>query len=213
MAGICLGKIGSLILKPNGTIDIGPLPASFGFRGPFSSPIDYFLSWAANAKFKNSAFLLRGPNENPALEALKHEVECFPTRLASTLKERPPASCISYPIVHKDFLIHNILLDEEYNVVGVIDWENAHSAPFDVFTALTTMYFHFDSKALSMIPDEKHGRKYLHDIIRKEKEMQLANKISSSFGSTLGDIGHCMNLFEEGKATSFSHVLGRYIKS
>lgn len=213
MASICLGKIGSLIFGADGMVDIGPLPASFGFQGPFSSPIDYFLSWSANAKFKNSKFLLKQSNDDTTLKALKHEVECFPARLASALEDRPPTGGTSYPLVHKDFLIHNILFDEEYNVVGVIDWENTHSAPFEVFAALTNMYSHFDSKALHMVPNEKDGKAYIHDVMHEEVKMKLANKISSSFGSILGDIGYCMNLFEEGRATCFTHVLKRYVES
>jgi hypothetical protein len=34
----------------------------------------------------------------------------------------------------------HMLFDDAYNVVGVIDWENAHSAPFEVFTAPTNMH-------------------------------------------------------------------------
>lgn len=213
MSSICLGKIGSLILGANGMVEIGPLPASFGFRGPFSSPIDYFLSWSASAKFKNSKFLVAQSNDDATLQALKHEVEIFPARLASAMEEKPPTSCTSYPLVHKDFLIHNILFDEEYNVVGVIDWENTHSSPFEVFAALTNMYSHFDSKTLHMVPDERDGKAYIHDVMHEEVKMKLANKVSSSFGSILGDIGYCMNLFEEGRATWFTHILKRYTES
>jgi hypothetical protein len=68
MATICLEKIGSLIL--GGEVEIGPLPASFGFQGPFSSPIDYFLSWTAHAKFKNSKFLYKEPTDDQTLQIL-----------------------------------------------------------------------------------------------------------------------------------------------
>jgi hypothetical protein len=66
MSTICLDKICSLVLGLGGTVEIGPLPASFGFQGPFSSPIDYYLSWTAHAKFKNSKFLCKGPNDDEA---------------------------------------------------------------------------------------------------------------------------------------------------
>ncbi|CZT43437.1 uncharacterized protein RSE6_03478 [Rhynchosporium secalis] len=36
MATAKISKLGSLVLGPNGTVDIGPLPAAFGFEGPFS---------------------------------------------------------------------------------------------------------------------------------------------------------------------------------
>lgn len=213
MSTVCLRKIGSLVLGPEGTIEIGPLPASFGFQGPFSSPIDYYLSWTAHAQFKNSKFRCKGPNDDQALKRLKHDVESFPASLARALKKRPPStsSSESYPLIHWDFLLHNVLFDEEYNVVGLPDWENTYSAPFEVFVAHTNMYSHFDSNALRMVPDEEGGVEYMNDVRREEEKMQTPNKISYYVGNSLCDISHCMSLFEEGKATRFSQVLNRYI--
>jgi hypothetical protein len=213
MSTICLEKIGSLILGPEGTIEIGPLPSSFGFQGPFAQPIDYYLSWTAHAKFKNSKFLCEEPNDDQALKTLKHEVKCFPASLARALKERPPpiSSSEGYPLIHWDFLLHNVLFDEQYNVVGLPDWENTYSAPFEVFVAHSNMYSHFDSKALRMVPDEEGGVEYMNDVICEEEKMQTPRRISSYVGNNLCDISHCMSLFEEGKATRFSQVLDRYI--
>lgn len=71
MATASISRLGSLLLGPNGTIDIGPLPASFGFEGPFSSEADYFLSWAAHAKFGNVEFLRGRQEDNDRLRTLK----------------------------------------------------------------------------------------------------------------------------------------------
>jgi len=212
MATICLDKIGSLVLGPEGDVEVGPLPAPFGFQGPFSSPIDYFLSWAAHAKFKNSKFLCKGPSDDQTFQTLQHEVECFPIDLVAALKARPPPTSSSegYPLIHWDFLLHNILFDEQFNIVGLPDWENTYSAPFEVFVAHTNMYSHFDSKQLRMVPDEKEGVEYMADVMHEEEKMQPADRISSFTGSILGDISYCMSLFEEGRAACFSQVLNRY---
>ncbi|CZT09981.1 uncharacterized protein RAG0_14585 [Rhynchosporium agropyri] len=77
-----------------------------------------------------------------------------------------------YPIVHRDFLPHNILFDDAYNIVGMIDWEFAHSAPLEVFAALTNMYSHFDAKTLDVVTDtDEEGRQYIEDIMNEEKDM------------------------------------------
>jgi aminoglycoside phosphotransferase (APT) family kinase protein len=215
MATASINKLGSLVLGPNGTIDIGPLPASFGFEGPFTSTADYFLSWAAHAKFGNLDFLHGRLEDNDRLRSLKRAVISFPSRLKSAVEKRssrnPTAYENRYPIIHRDFLPHNILFDDTYNVVGVIDWEFAHSAPLEVFTALTNMYSCFDSKTLHAVTDrDKEGRQYIKDVIDEEKDIRQGCKLSQTFGSILGDIGLCMTYFEEGRAVSFGELLDRY---
>ncbi len=217
MATASISKLGSLVLGPNGTIDIGPLPASFGFGGPFSSAADYFLSWAAHAKFGNLDFLRGRLEDNDGLRSLKQAVISFPSRLKSAAEKkssRNPTTCENrYPIVHRDFLLHNILFDDTYNVVGVINWEFAHSAPLEVFAALTNMYSRFDSKTLHVVTDsDDEGKQYIEDVMDEEKDIQQGCKLSKSFGSILGDIGLCMAYFEEGRAVSFGELLDRYKK-
>ncbi|KAF4627968.1 hypothetical protein G7Y89_g10190 [Cudoniella acicularis] len=204
MATASINKLGSLVLGPNGTIDIGPLPASFGFKGPFTSAADYFLSWAAHTKFGNLDFLHGRLEDNDRLRSLKRAVISFPSRLKSAVEKRSSRNLTAYenryPIVHRDFLLHNILFDDTYNVVGVIDWEFAHSAPLEVFTALTNMYSCFDSKTLHAVTDrDDEGRQYIKDVM--DEDIRQGCKLSKTFGSILGDIGLCMTYFEGGKSS------------
>jgi hypothetical protein len=215
MASVSINKLGSLVLEPNGTIDIGPLPAPFGFEGPFTSAADYFLSWAAHAEFGNLDFLHGRLEDNDGLRSLKQAVISFPSRLKSAVEKRSPRNPTGYenryPIVHRDFLLHNILFDDTYNIVGVIDWEFAHSAPLEVFAALTNMYSCFDSNTLRAVTDrDDEGRQYIEDVMEEEKDIGQGCKLSKSFGSILGDIGLCMTYFEEGRAVSFGKLLDRY---
>ena len=214
MATASISKLGSLVLGPSGTVEIGPLPASFGFEGPFFSEADYFLSWAAHARFGNLDFLHSRQEDDDRLRNLKQAVVSFPSRLKSAVKTslENSISCENrYPIVHRDFLLHNILFDDAYNVVGVIDWEFAHSAPLEVFSALTNMYSRFDSKTLHAVPDsDNEGNEYIEDIVDEEYRIGHGCKLSKTFGSILGDIGLCMTYFEEGRAVSFGGLLDRY---
>lgn len=127
------------------------------------------------------------------------------------LSRNPTAYENRYPIVHRDFLLHNILFDDTYNIVGVIDWEVAHSAPLEVFTALTNIYSCFDPKTLHAITDrDDEGRQYIKDVMHEEKDIRQGCKLSKAFGSILGDIGLCMTYFEEGRAVLFGKLLDRY---
>jgi hypothetical protein len=163
MASALINKLGSLVLGPNGTIEIGPLPASFGFKGPFTSAADYFLLWAAHVKFGNLDFLHSRLEDNDELRSLKRAVILFPLRLKLAVEKRssrnPTAYENLYAIVHPDFMVHNMLFDDIYNIVGVIDWEFAHSAPLEVFAALTNIYSCFNSKTLYAVTDrDDEGR-------------------------------------------------------
>ncbi|KAK2859897.1 hypothetical protein FQN49_004596 [Arthroderma sp. PD_2] len=209
MATAAVDKLGSLILLPNGQIDIGPLPAAFGFSGPFTSEIDYFISWAEHVKFGNLKFLKSRQEDTDFIRDLRREAVEFPSRLKVEIEQFLPREQSSkravYPIVHPDFLQHNILYDDEYNVVGVIDWEFAHSSPPEIFAARTNMYSHFDPESLRVITESE----YLETMTDVETEMGQGYGLSQAFGSTLGEIGICMNGFEEGRATKFSQVLAR----
>jgi hypothetical protein len=69
--------------------------------------------------------------------------------------------------------LYNILFDDTYNVVGVIDWEYAHSALFEVFAALTNMYSYFYLKTLHAVTDrDEEGRQYIEDIIEEERDIR-----------------------------------------
>jgi hypothetical protein len=201
---VSLRKLGSLVLKPNGDVGIGPLPAEFGFKGPFDSTADYFFAWSDhNPVFKNLDCL-----PDPCL---RKAAESFPRRLKLTIEEKllpVSRSDGDYPIVHPDFLMHNILLDDEYDVVGVIDWEYAHTAPIEVFAAQTNMYAAFDPERACLAWGEE-GRQYLADIVREERgnDSSQSRKLSQAFGSLLGDLGFCMRLFEQGIAVQFDSVL------
>jgi hypothetical protein len=160
-------------------------------------------------------FLYGRLEDNDELQSLKQAVISFPSRLKSAVEKRSPRKPTGYgnryPIVHRDFLLHNILFDDTYNVVGVIDWEYAHSAPLEVFAALTNMYSSFDSKTLRAVTDrDDEGRQYIKDVMEEEKDIGQGCELSKSFGSILGDIGLCMTYFEAGRAASFGKLLDRY---
>ncbi|KID94310.1 Protein kinase-like domain protein, partial [Metarhizium majus ARSEF 297] len=202
LANATLDKLGSLVLKSNGDIDIGPLPAQFGFKGPFDSMADYFLAWTThNASFKN-IHQLKDPK-------LIRATKSFPQRLKLTTETLMAArSSRTYPIVHPDFLMHNLLLDDSFEVVGVIDWEFAHTAPIEVFAARMNMYASFNPQQATLDLNEE-GKQYVGDVACTEMGMSASPRLSETFGSILGDIGLCMQFFEEGRALSFDTVLDR----
>ena len=162
----------------------------------------YFSAWADHNTTHKNLKRLEEPD-------LRRAAESFPQRLkASIQRYRPARRSNRFPIIHPDFLMHNILLNDEYEIVGVIDWEYAHSAPMAVFAARTNMYTYFDAEDAALHWDEEETR-YMVDVIDREKEMNLSPQLSQTFGSVLSDLGLCMQIFEDGHAVPFDRVLKR----
>lgn len=215
MASASLDKLGTLTLESEGKFPIGPLPASFGSSGPYTSSADYFISWAENAKFRNPNFLLPQPEDDTEIQKLKQATLSFPGLLKLTIVNQSSEHLSAYegiyPIVHGDFLLHNLLFNEAFEVVGVIDWENSHSAPLEVFAAATNMFSHFNPKTLRVnFHENQQGLQYIEDVKAKEKHLCQESGLSKAFGSLLGDIGMCMARFEAGTMVLFGELLDRY---
>ncbi|KND89022.1 Altered inheritance of mitochondria protein 9, mitochondrial [Tolypocladium ophioglossoides CBS 100239] len=200
--GASLNQIGCLVLDSSGEVGIGHLPAAFGFQGPFNLPADYFSSWVGqNPKFKNLQHL----NDL----SLRHATESFPGRLGSVIhKLNANGLCGRYPVLHPDFFMHNILLNDEFEVVGVIDWEYAYSVPIGVFAARINMFARFDSVKATLDWDDE-GAQYIADVERMEGNMDLAHKLCKAITSPVGILGVCMQLYEEGTAVPFDKVMDK----
>uniref|UniRef100_A0A8H7NPL4 Aminoglycoside phosphotransferase domain-containing protein n=1 Tax=Bionectria ochroleuca TaxID=29856 RepID=A0A8H7NPL4_BIOOC len=120
----------------------------------------------------------------------------------------PARSTHAYPIVHPDFLWHNILLNDSYEIVGIIDWEFARTAPIEGFAARMNLYGLFNSR-LATQDFAEEGRQYIGDVAGAEIEMNVSQKLSEAFGSIFGDLGLCMQFYDEGRALLFDSVLDR----
>jgi aminoglycoside phosphotransferase len=57
------------------------------------------------------------------------------TDVIPSLTIAPRRRSARFPLAHIDFHYGNVLLDDDYNVTGIIDWTNAHTVPVEVFAA------------------------------------------------------------------------------
>lgn len=77
-----------------------------------------------------------GPRRDPPEHArqVADAVESFPAQVRDLLAGRRRASPRDegpFPLAHADFLHSNVLVDAEFGVAGVIDWEGAHAVPWE----------------------------------------------------------------------------------
>lgn len=193
--------LGRLVLDSNGNVGIGHLSITFGFQGPFDLLADYFSSWVDQSpKFKN---LARLHDLN-----LKNATQSFPKRLESLIKTLSRRGVYRrYPIIHPDFLLHNILLNDKFEVVGVINWEHAHSAPAGVFAARANMFVHLNTTNATLDWDD-HGAECITDI-EATKNLNPGDTLSVALKTLMAILGWCVQLYEEGRAISFDIVMDR----
>lgn len=195
-----ISQIGCLTFDSGNNIVIGHLPVAFGSQGPFTRAADYFLSWCdQDPEFKNLPRL-----NNPLL---KSATQSFPKCLKLAIQKVRNDKTCRYPIVHPDFGLHNILLNNDFEIVGVIDWEHAHSAPAGVFAARTNIFARFDATNMSLKWDND-GAIYMTGFERI-KNPDPAKRLSMALTDPLAILGFCMQLYEEGRAIPFDEVLNR----
>ena len=127
LSSVTLPKIGSVIRNPNGTYDVGPFPR---LGGPFSTATEDLQAWAEHAQFCGGTDGLKERCGDSGEEILQG-VLAFPRRISEAagriaLRDNGP-----FPLVHPDFLHSNIIVDDSWKPLGVIDWEYAQSAPWE----------------------------------------------------------------------------------
>lgn len=73
-----------------------------------------------------------------------------------------------FPLCHGDFSHHNVIVDDEYNILGLIDWEAALAGPWEVFGNFPLL--------LLTIPQSMDTRQK-YDEVGKPNNTRLTQKI------------------------------------
>lgn len=141
MSSLTFPRIGSIARLQDGTYDIGPLP---GLGGPFDTATEYLEAWAEAAKFPNLE-LVRGNSiwqaggkivdnrdTEEEINQLETSILAFPSRLMKLAANIPLRNNGPFPLVHSDFASWNVVVDDDFKIVGVIDWEYSHTGPWEM---------------------------------------------------------------------------------
>lgn len=111
----------------DGTYDVGPLP---GLGGPFITATEYFEAWAKSAKFVETMDRVK-QIWGEGYEEIIAQIASFPPRVGEVASKISARDQGPFPLFHVDFGHNNIVVDDDYNVLGVIDWEHACSVPWE----------------------------------------------------------------------------------
>ncbi|KAL5360791.1 hypothetical protein BJX96DRAFT_184803 [Aspergillus floccosus] len=126
---IRLPKIGKVVgINEDGTYQQGPLPI---LGGPFDTAAEFFRAWASKAEFGLSKDRLRDAAGPYADEIFSSQLD-FKEWVKDNADQLSFNNTGPFPLCHGDFGHNNIVFDDRYRVLGVIDWETAFAAPHEV---------------------------------------------------------------------------------
>lgn len=129
MFRIRLPKIGKIVgIHDDGSYRLGPIP---GVGGPFDTAAEYFRAWAAKVEFGMSEDQLQKAAGRFADEILS-SASTFRKLLHDNAEWLSAENTGPFPLCHGDFGHNNIVFDDKYRLLGVIDWETAFAGPCEL---------------------------------------------------------------------------------
>ncbi|KAK4123639.1 hypothetical protein N657DRAFT_680810 [Parathielavia appendiculata] len=106
-----------------------------------------FDAWANTAKFFYKEATIRKRTPPDLVDEVLATISSFPSKVRELagrfqFHNGPP------PLIYTDLYSSNVIIDTDYNVLSVIDWENAFVGPWELVEF---------NKMLSMVPPEMDG--------------------------------------------------------
>ncbi|KAI1780708.1 hypothetical protein F4818DRAFT_451082 [Hypoxylon cercidicola] len=213
-------KIGTVVRKEDGEYDIGPFP---DIGGPFDTATSFFEAWAEHTKFplENDEILLR-MRQGPADQVLT-AINEFPFRIKEMANRLSRNNHGPFPICHADFFHSNIIVGEDFKVLGIIDWEGACTVPLELISFprfLNAMPVSFDSPGnydenkQPLDEEEKQRWKDREEYVQmvnsaENKDSVLSECLSNEKGLALA---YCMTTYKTGKLGFYDKVLAELEK-
>ncbi|CAD6565669.1 MAG: hypothetical protein ASARMPREDX12_006713 [Alectoria sarmentosa] len=217
ISSITFPKIGAIVKLQDGTYDVGPLP---GLGGPFITATEYFEAWARSAKFVETLDRVK-QIWGDGYEEIIAQIVNFPPRVGELASKIAARDQGPFPLFHVDFGHNNIVVDDDYNVLGVIDWEHASSVPWE------RIYFPWTLSVVPapMVPDnydengvprdsgtkaiisEQEG--YINTVRETERDKGLSPLLSATLADQASqDLAYAMKLYtEDGICGQYTNVL------
>ena len=132
-----------------------------------------------------------------------------------------------FPLCHGDFGHNNVIVDDKYHVLGVIDWESAFAGPWEIFGDFP-LSFSIVPRAMDAPTNyDEEGSPKDDDLIQKftdqrdyiaavRQEENKSDKGSYCLSEALTDwrrqhLATAMRLYQNGKAGFYSKVVDEFL--
>ncbi|KAI1182632.1 kinase-like domain-containing protein [Nemania serpens] len=223
LTSVRFSKIGIIKRDADGKYDVGPFP---DIGGPFDSAASFITAWAQHAIFPIGSLNLlaemeRGPQRDIA-QAVRASVKDFPARLKSMMETKQIIMKDGpFPVCHTDLMHSNIVVDKDYKVLGIIDWEGACTLPWELveyplFLDTLPRVFNtpdeYDARGEPLAADTRqcwYNRKEYLEMVRLAEsfDQRLSDSLADSKGQGLA---YAIRFFNPGKLGFYNRVLDQY---
>jgi hypothetical protein len=192
--------------------------------GPFDTAAEFFEAWAAKAEFGMTDERLRAASGKYADE-ISASVSSFPARIRKLAARLSSYNNGPFPLCHGDFGHNNVVVDDEYRILGLIDWEMAFAAPWEVCADFPLTFsmvppamdapWNYNEEGepvspelLEQLADQKS---YISAVKQNEEEMRAGHRLSDTLSDGTGQqIVTAMRLFRDGKLAWYSKLIDKF---
>ncbi|KAJ5832447.1 hypothetical protein N7474_000758 [Penicillium riverlandense] len=204
MSKIQLPMIGTIVGKnEDGSYRQGAIP---GLGGPFERATEFFKAWAAKAEFGLSEDKLKKAAGSFANEvsssgsSFKASINSLAERLS--IRDGGP-----FPLCHGDFGHNNVVFNDKYHLLGVIDWESSFAAPWEIACEFPL--------TLSVVPPDMDVP-WNYDATGRPKDAELQQNFADredyiAMDSKRQYLATAMRLYQSGKPGWYSKVVERFL--
>jgi Phosphotransferase enzyme family len=219
LTAVRMPKIGSVFKRNDGTYDIGPIP---DLGGPFETATAYFRAWAARAKFPTSEANIRKSMGGGPVEEVLSSISKFPAHIKALAGGLSSHNKGPFPIYHPDLYHSNIIVDDKFNILGVIDWQGACTVPWELVEFplfLNTVpramdaAFNYDQNGQPKHADVKLRWKERAEYVQMVKAAETTRKKDAALSKTLGNadvqgLAHAIKVYNDpGKLGFYEKIL------
>ena len=194
MASLRLPKIGFVFKRSDGTFDVGPIP---NLGGPFETATAFFKAWASTAKFPSSEKYIRELMKGGPVEEVLSAITTFPARINALAGNLSSHDRGPFPIYHPDLYHSNIVVDEKFKIMGVIDWQGTCTVPWELvehplFLATVPRAmdaeFNYDEHGRPKDADTKLRWKERADYVQMVKSAEASKKTDATLSRILSNV-------------------------
>jgi hypothetical protein len=183
-------------------------------------------AWAQCANFPTRSLNLLAQMEQADQRSIAREIHAsvkdFPARLKAMVEAKQKIlKSGPFPVCHTDLMHSNIVVDNNYKVLGIIDWEGACILPWelveyplflDTLPRVFSTPDKYDAKGEPLDVDTKqcwHNRREYMEMVRaaENSDHRLSESLADSRGQSLA---YAIRFFNPGKLGFYSQVLDQF---
>lgn len=156
------------------------------------------------------------------VQEISESIDEFPSRLATMVaSEQIPLDTGPFPICHADLMHSNIVIDDQHNMLGIIDWEGACTLPWELveyplFLSTTPRVFSMPDRYDGMgEPIDTETKQCWQDRKSYLGFVELSERTDHRLSENLADtkrqdLACVIRLFSQGKLGFYNRVLDQY---